>query len=143
MNAHHQIQELTIHMEGTIPDGGNLRLGVYAKKLDEFRILYDEAQNSIDRNNDKDDLLVTNLTNSSPSATTLRPTGIFGARALDLILETIKGVNSKSYELANDQIDFFEKLSNFCKTNFSQFDGIWFSANDKIITSVTKDGGFY
>ncbi len=131
--------ELTIHLEGTLQDEGNLRLGIFASKLQEFRTLYDEAKNLIEKDNARDDLLIINLAHNSPTATTLQPKGIVGARALDFIVETINSVNSKIYILANDQLEFFEKLSNFCRSNFNSFGSIKFSSNGIFLTSVTTE----
>ncbi|SFI30923.1 hypothetical protein [Nitrosomonas sp. Nm34] len=139
MIAQDKAQELTLHLEGIDSDEGNLRLSVYAKKLDEFRILFDEAKHFVDKENCNDDLLVTNLSHNSPTATTIKSTGAMGAEALGLIVSTIKNANSKKYELVTDSTDFIEKLSGFCKTNFYQFKRIWFSSNGITLASVTRE----
>jgi len=139
MNSLDNKPELTIHLEGTSQDEGNLRLGVFASKLHEFRTLYDETKNLIEKDNEKDDLLIVNLTHNSPTATTLQPKSIIGAKALDFIVETISNINLKKYILGNDQIDFFEKLSDFCRSNFNHFDSIKFSSNGRLVSSVTTE----
>jgi hypothetical protein len=126
-------------MEGIISDEGDVRLGVFAGKLDDFRILFDEAQTTI--NSDiKTELLISNLTHNSPSATTMRTPDPSGAKALSLIIETLHQINQGHPQLvSNEQFEFYEKLRAFCKTNFSKLGSMWLSAYGKVLVSINKE----
>lgn len=130
---------LTIHLEGVPADGGDVRIGVFSKKLDEFRLAFEEAQHVLGDETPKDDLLVRNLTHNSPAAITLSSTGDFGNRAFLLILDVIKAVQSKQFSLAGNQINFFTKLRDFCKTNYIKLGSLKLSMGDENSLYITKE----
>ncbi len=107
-------------MDGLYADSGNVRLGVFTNKLDEFKSLYDEAAELVAQEVDlrKDDLLIVNLSHSSPACATLASTSAFGESAMRLIEDSLIKINNGAFDLQEKHLALFERLKDFCKKKF-------------------------
>lgn len=133
---------ITLHLEGLPSNGGDMLASVFANKLDEFRLLFDEAQRCYVNDDGFNELLISNLSHNSPAATTYRTTGEYGVQAMNMIIRTVEEINNSSYKLKNEYFDYFVKLRDFCKNNFNKIDQIWLdldSNHEVRITSTTLE----
>ncbi len=128
-------------MDGLHSDGGNIRLGVFTNKLDEFKSLYDEATELVGQNTGikKDDLLIVSLSHNSPACATLASSNAYGVDAMHLIEESLVKINNGTFDLQEKHLALFEKLKDFCKTNFSKFGALWLSRDGALVTSITRE----
>jgi hypothetical protein len=123
---------LTLHIEGLAEDSGDLKLGVFIEKLkllksalrETDRILHGADTQTID-------LLVADLTHSSPAAVTLRAAPVNAAESAAEVFRyfarAVGDLSSRGGGVANASVSLLEKILELCNGYGDRFSRMWLS----------------
>ncbi len=138
-------EALTIHIDGILSDGGDVRLSVFINKLDDFRAALQETDRYLyGMNKNTVEFLISDLTHSSPSAVSIQmqPNGdildhqdqIFNYLS-GLIAEITRG----KYRPATASYYLLNKLNELASGIGEKFSTMWLSYKNEVSAVISKE----
>lgn len=134
--------ELTLHIDGTLSNGGDVDLSVFVNKLDSLRLALQETDKHLyGMNKSSVDFFVTDLNHNSPCAVTL------GIKPSDNIFEhhsnifsrftsLIADVTSKKYKPATASYQTLKKLTELANGIGDKYSSMWFTRNQETVAVI-------
>lgn len=139
------IDALTIHIEGIQSDGGDIRLSVFVRKLDEFRSALQETDKYLyGINKNTVEFLVSDLTHKSPAAVSIHmlPNGEVMAhqdQIFKYISSLIAEITSGKYRPATASYYLLNKLNELTSGVGEKFSAMWLSYKNEVSAVISKE----
>lgn len=137
--------ELTLHIDGTPSNGGDIDLSVFVNKLDNLRMALQETDKYLlGMNKNSVDFFVTDLSHDSPCAITLgsKPTNnLFEHQSsiFSSFTKLIADITSGNYVPASANYQTLKKLSELASGLGDKFSSMWFSSNEKTVAVINTE----
>lgn len=140
---HTKSEALTIHIDGALSDGGDVRLSIFVNKLDEFRAALQEADKYLyGLNKNTVEFLVSNLTHNSPAAVSIQmqPNGdplAHQDQIFTYLSELIADITSGKYRTASASYYLLTKLNELTNGIGDKFSKMWLSYRNEVAAVIS------
>jgi hypothetical protein len=134
---------LTIHIDGTPSDGGDVRLSVFVGKLDNLRSALQETDKYLyGVNKNTVEFLVSDLTHKSPSAVSIKmqPSGDVMAHQEEIfnyLSSLIADITSGTYRTASASYFLLTRLNDLVSGVGDKFSKMWLSYKDEVSAVIS------
>jgi hypothetical protein len=139
-------EALTLHLDGVPSDGGDVRLAVFADKMRELRAALNETDRFLSGSDKATvELLVADLSHSSPSAVTIRSQGIEGVgtpyehQLFEYFSDLVAQISSSAFRAATVSHVVLEKVGDLISGFGEKFSGMWLSRSGVTTAVISRE----